>query len=82
MRVSIRRYSDAVRRRDHLKLVEAELVDRRGQRRPAVTLPGHNAGLPSGNLGRKLPPEILTAGEVSRLIAACGRGPGGCATAR
>jgi len=69
--IPIRRPSDAVRHED------LEIVDRRGRRRPAVTLPGHNAGQHPPNYGRTFPAEILSAGEIRRLIAACGRGAGG-----
>jgi integrase len=70
MRVSIRLGSKAVRHDD-------VPIDRRGRRRPAVTLPGHNAGQKPPNYGRTFPPEVLTAGEIERLLAACGRGAGG-----
>lgn len=52
-------------------------VDRRGRRRPAVTLPGHNAGKKPANYGRTYPAEILTHGEVARLLLVCGAGPAG-----
>lgn len=53
------------------------LFDRVGRRRPAVTLPGHNAGQKPPNYGRTYPAEVLSAGEIERLIAACGRGKAG-----
>lgn len=70
MLVSIRRRREADRR--------DVLVDRRGHVRPIVTLPGHRAGVHPPNFGRKFPAEVLTAEEISRLIAACPRrGPSG-----
>jgi site-specific recombinase XerD len=52
-------------------------LDRRGRRRPAVTLPGHNAGKKPPNYGRKYPAEILTHAEIKRLMLVCGTGPAG-----
>lgn len=49
------------------------LYDRRGHPRPAVTLPGYRAGEHPPNYGLKLPAEVLTAGEVGRLMRACAR---------
>ena len=71
MNVSIRRWQDAGRLNDEV------ILDRRGHIRPAVTLPGHNAGQHPPNYGRSYPAEVLTAAEIRRLIAAAGRGPGG-----
>jgi integrase len=71
MHVFVRRRQDAGRQDDEVTL------DRRGHVRPAVTLPGHNAGQKPPNYGRRFPPEVLTAREIQRLIAACGRGPAG-----
>jgi integrase len=53
------------------------LLDRRGQRRPAVTLPGHNAGKKPPNWGKKYPAEILTHAEIARLMLVCGTGVAG-----
>ena len=78
MRVSIRRRSDAVRRNDHLKLVQVEPgLDKRGHPRRAVTLPGHKQGEHPPNYGKSYPAEVLTPAEVGRLMRACGKGPGG-----
>lgn len=71
MHVSIRRRNDAARQDDPV------VLDRRGYRRPPVTLPGHNAGQHPPNYGRTFPAEVLSAAEIRRLIAACGRGRGG-----
>jgi integrase len=70
MNVFVRRRQDAARQDD-------VSLDRRGHTRPAVTLPGHNAGQKPPNYGRTFPPEVLTAREIERLMTACGRGPGG-----
>ena len=54
------------------------LLDRRGHPRPAVTLPGYRRGEHPSNFGMKLPAEVLTPGEVFRLVEACPRrGPSG-----
>jgi integrase len=53
-------------------------LDRRGQVRPAVTLPGYKAGEHPPNYGVTLPAEVLTGAEISRLMGACARrGPSG-----
>jgi site-specific recombinase XerD len=49
------------------------LLDRRGQVRPAVTLPGYRAGEHPPNYGLKLPAEVLTSAEVGRLMDTCPR---------
>jgi site-specific recombinase XerD len=55
-----------------------ELLDRGGYKRPAVTLPGYRRGERPANYGMKLPAEVLTAAEITRLLEACPRrGPGG-----
>jgi len=67
----------SIRRRPDAGRHEA-LVDRRGHKRPPVTLPGHRAGQRPPNYGRKFPAEVLSADEISRLLAACPRrGPSG-----
>lgn len=74
-----RRQREALRHADQ-EVQEAPvdaLLDRRGHPRPAVTLPGHNAGKKPANYGRRFPAEVLTAAEVERLMGACGRGAGG-----
>lgn len=54
------------------------VLDRRGQVRPAVTLPGYRRGEHPPNYGLKLPAEVLTRAEVERLLDACPRrGPAG-----
>jgi integrase len=67
-----------IRRRREAPRPNDVLYDRRGYPRPAITLPGHKAGERPPNYGLKFPAEILTPGEISRLIDACPRrGPGG-----
>lgn len=70
MHVSIRRRVDAGRQNE-------VILDKRGHVRPAVTLPGHNAGQHPPNHGKTYPAEVLTAAEINQLLAACGRGAGG-----
>jgi integrase/recombinase XerD len=70
MNVFIRRRRDAGRQ-------DKVILDRRGYRRPPVTLPGHNAGQHPPNYGRTFPAEVLSPAEIRRLIVACGRGRGG-----
>lgn len=52
-------------------------LDRRGHKRPEVTLPGHKAGERPPNYGMRYPAEVLTSAEIRRLMGACGRGPAG-----
>jgi integrase len=67
-----------IRRRRQTPRPSVVLYDRRGYPRPAITLPGHKAGEHPPNYGLTFPAEVLTPGEISRLIDACPRrGPGG-----
>ena len=53
-----------------------EVVPSRAYRSP-VTQPGYRLGQKPPNAGNRYPAEILTADEVHRLLAACGRGVSG-----
>ena len=43
------------------------------RRRSYITLPGYRAGMPAPNKGLTYPAEILSSGEVHRLMAMCSR---------
>jgi site-specific recombinase XerD len=53
------------------------MTDRLGRPRTPVTIPGCRRGEHPPNHGLKLPAEILTPAEISRMMDACGRGPAG-----
>lgn len=54
------------------------VLDARGRPRTAVTLPAYRRGQRPPNFGKTYPVEVLTPGEVRRLIEACSRrGPSG-----
>src|SRR5688500_2197158 len=56
---------------------DTPLLDRAGRKRNAVTLPGRKRTTPPANKGRRSHAEPPTAGEVKRLIDACGTHPAG-----
>lgn len=52
-------------------------VDARGYKRAPATLPGHNAGRPPRNKGRRYPPSPPAVEEIVALIRACPDTPAG-----
>lgn len=60
-----------------IRFVGDNIYDRRGYYRSPVTQPSYRLGKAPPNKGMKLPPEVLTADEMYRLIDACGRGAAG-----
>jgi integrase len=53
------------------------LLDTAGHQRAAVTLPGHHAGRPPRNKGRRYPPDPPTVEEIIAVMRTAGAGPDG-----
>ena len=53
------------------------LLDARGYRRSAATLPGFHRGRPPRNRGRRYPADPPTTDELVRLLCGCGSSPSG-----
>lgn len=68
-----KQFTDAPR----IRFVGDRMFDRRGYYRSPVTQPSYRLGKEPPNKGMKLPPEVLSAEEVLKLLDACGRGRAG-----